>query len=82
VRKIVNNKIVLISTRQVNVNDFQCTTELGKPVIYLYPPEATEIQVQLQINGEFIVTYPEIDPTTSSRTIIAQPDGTLKNKVD
>lgn len=46
----------------------------GKPVIYLYAEEETEITVQLAINGELTVTYPQYQ---DGWHVIAQPDGTL-----
>lgn len=46
----------------------------GKPVIYLYPEETTEVTVQVELNGVFTATYPEYD---DGWTITAEPDGTL-----
>jgi hypothetical protein len=52
-----------------------------KPVIYLYPTEPTEINVHLDYQGIFTVTYPQISHQ-NDRTVLAQPDGTLTNKSD
>ena len=45
-----------------------------KPVIYLYPEEETDVLVKLDINGEFVCTYPEYKDGWCVR---ARPDGTL-----
>ncbi|MBQ3331362.1 MAG: dockerin type I repeat-containing protein [Ruminococcus sp.] len=45
-----------------------------KPVIYLYPEEETEVNVQLDLNGEFLYTYPAYE---DGWTVTAAPDGTL-----
>lgn len=45
-----------------------------KPVIYLYPEEETEITVELCLDGELTVTYPDYG---TGWHVIAQPDGTL-----
>ena len=45
-----------------------------KPVIYLYPEEKTDVSVNLDYNGELIVTYPQYN---GSWTVTAMPDGTL-----
>lgn len=47
-----------------------------KPVIYLYPSEATEVSVELDFDG-LTVTYPEYDGGWS---VTAYPDGTLVDK--
>ena len=47
---------------------------LGKPVIYLYPEEATEVSVELDVAGEMICTYPAYK---DGWQVIAHPDGTL-----
>lgn len=31
-----------------------------KPIIYLYPETSTEVDVQLQVNGEFVYVYPQM----------------------
>lgn len=66
-----------------------CTTLFGcddsfiprakKPVIYLYPQQETNIQVNLDLNGKFTCTYP---PYNNGWNVIAKPDGTLTNLSD
>ena len=48
-----------------------------KPVIYLYPEEETEVSVKLDIDGEFLYTYPEYN---EGWTVTASPDGTLTDE--
>ncbi len=48
-----------------------------KPVIYLYPEKETDISVKLDLNGEFICTYPEYK---NGWEITAAPDGTLTDR--
>ncbi len=63
----------------------QSTTESSerpateKPVIYLYPPKATDITVKLDYNGKLITTYPEYN---GQWQVTAYPDGTIINKAD
>ena len=45
-----------------------------KPVIYLYPETPEEVTVELILNGQLLVTYPEY---TDPWCVLAQPDGTL-----
>lgn len=45
-----------------------------KPVIYLYPEQETEVEVQLDYGGTLVCTYPEYN---DGWKVIAQPDGTL-----
>ena len=47
---------------------------LGKPVIYLYPEEVTEVSVKLDVAGEMICTYPAYK---DGWQVTAHPDGTL-----
>ncbi len=51
----------------------------AKPVIYLYPTEKTDVTVQLDYNGELLVTYPTYD---HGWNVTAYPDGTLINQAD
>lgn len=51
-----------------------CLTYAYKPVIYLYPEEETDITVELELNGEFICTYPQYN---NKWEVNAKPDGTL-----
>ena len=50
---------------------------LGKPVIYLYPEETTEVEVRLDVEGELTCTYPAY---TDGWKVTAHPDGTLIDK--
>ena len=47
---------------------------LGKPVIYLYPEEETEVSVKLNIDGDLTCTYPAYN---GGWKVTAAPDGTL-----
>lgn len=47
---------------------------MGKPVIYLYPEQETEVTVEVDIGKEFISVYPAYD---NGWKMIASPDGTL-----
>ncbi|MBR5283553.1 MAG: hypothetical protein IKU27_00650, partial [Clostridia bacterium] len=47
---------------------------LGKPVIYLYPEEVTDVSVRLDVAGEMICTYPAY---RDGWQVTAHPDGTL-----
>lgn len=46
----------------------------AKPVIYLYPEETTEVEVQLETDGEFVATWPAYE---DGWRVTARPDGTL-----
>ena len=46
----------------------------AKPVIYLYPETAAEVEVTLDYNGVLTCTYPRYE---DSWKVTAQPDGTL-----
>ncbi len=50
-----------------------------KPVIYLYPKEATEVTVKLDYNGVLEYTYPTY---SDGWKVTALPDGTLTNHAD
>ena len=45
-----------------------------KPVIYLYPEETIEVEVQLDCSGELTCTYPQYK---DGWKVTAEPDGTL-----
>lgn len=49
-----------------------------KPVIYLYPEQAQEVYVQLELDGKLTCAYPEYDNGWKVR---AYPDGTLRDQV-
>jgi hypothetical protein len=48
------------------------------PIIYLYPEEDTEVNVQLDLDGEFTVLYPKYPE--GGWTVTATPDGTLTDE--
>ena len=50
------------------------TCVLGKPVIYLYPEQETDVSVRLDLDGELTASYPTYD---GGWTVTARPDGTL-----
>lgn len=54
--------------------DYQLMAECGKPVIYLYPPETTNVDVTLQPQGGFTYTEPTYN---TGWHVIAHPDGQL-----
>jgi len=60
-----------------------CILEEGpggaKPIIYLYPEEEMEVEVSLDLIGEFTCVYPEYN---DSWKVTAQPDGTLTDALD
>ncbi len=47
-----------------------------KPVIYLYPETATEVDVKLDYAGKLTCTYPKYE---NGWSVVAEPDGTLKD---
>ncbi len=49
-----------------------------KPVIYLYPPTPTELRVQVEIDGDFIATYP--DKPADGWRVRAEPSGALVDR--
>lgn len=53
--------------------------ECGKPVIYLYPEETTDLTVQLEPEGGFTVTEPAYN---GGWNVTAYPDGRLYNHGD
>lgn len=59
--------------------DLLPAAECGKPVIYLYPEEKTQINVTLEPQGGFSVTEPDYGEGWS---VIAYPNGQLKNLAD
>lgn len=48
-----------------------------KPVIYLYPEETTDVSVRLDLDGDFLYTYPAYE---NGWQVNASPDGTLTDK--
>ena len=61
--------------RTVGESDFQLEEgKAYKPVIYLYPPQETEVSVRLALDGALICTYPAY---RDGWRVTARPDGTL-----
>lgn len=58
---------------------FEFTASYNKPVIYLYPEEETEVNVELDFHGDLTCTYPAYN---DGWKVIASPDGTLTNLSD
>lgn len=54
----------------------------GKPVIYLYPQEKQNIQVQLEYQGKLIADYPDYNEEIKGWDVIAYPDGKIINSAD
>ncbi len=57
----------------------QVMAECGKPVIYLYPKETTDVSVQVYPNGGFTFTEPDYG---RGWNVTAQPNGQLTNHAD
>lgn len=78
--KIVISILLLMILLVVFVAPVLCTVvdeltgTIDKPVIYLYPEEETDVSVQLDFNGELLVTYPTY---VNGWEVTAYPDGTL-----
>lgn len=60
-------------------NDYRPAVECGKPVIYLYPTETMDVNVQVDV-AEFTKTEPEYGK--AGWTVRATPTGTLYNYAD
>lgn len=54
--------------------------ELSKPIIYLYPKEKIEVEIELIYDGKITTTYPKYP--TSGWKVTASPDGTLIDQND
>lgn len=54
--------------------NFAPNTATGKPVIYIYPTEKTDVTVKLDFNGRLGYTYPKYDGLWK---VTAYPDGKL-----
>jgi hypothetical protein len=50
-----------------------------KPVLYLYPTQKTDVNVQVKLNGNFTCTYPDYG---SGWNVTAYPDGKIINHAD
>ncbi len=51
--------------------------EADKPVIYVYAQKPTNLNIQVDLKGEFQFTYPKYD-TKNGWNIMAHPDGTIE----
>jgi hypothetical protein len=58
----------------------QSPAECGKPVIYLYPPQTTDVNVRVMPNGGFTVTIPEYP--VGGWNVKAEPNGALTSYDD
>jgi len=74
--RVSNRAVSDFVSMKIGSLDFD-TSVVYKPVIYLYPENDTEIYVGLDLNGEFVCTYPLYD---NGWNVIASPDGTLKDR--
>jgi hypothetical protein len=54
----------------------------GKPVIYLYPEEEQNVEVQLDFKGELIAEYPKYDESIGGWSVTAFSNGRLINHKD
>lgn len=81
-KQVIDGKLKHISTQP---NEEDCIGGCGgygyKPVIYLYPEQTTDVHVHLPLRGDWLVTYPQIS-VDDTRSVTAQPDGTLTNHTD
>lgn len=48
----------------------------AKPVIYLYPQQETEVEVNLELEGDLTASYPDYG---EGWHVVASPDGTLRD---
>ena len=67
--------VIFFATRD-NCKDDGLDT-YAKPIIYLYPEDATDVDVTLDYNGELICTYPAYGDGWS---VTAYPDGRLVDR--
>lgn len=81
VKNIINSKLQHISSKKTTDLCVICPAYGYKPVIYLYPQKFLDIDVFLDLDWKFIVTYPQIS-NTNTRSVKAYPDGRLINNDD
>lgn len=55
---------------------------IGKPVIYLYPTQKQNVQVDLDFKGKIIADYPKYNENLRGWSVTAHPDGRLINHDD
>lgn len=58
---------------------FAPLAECGKPVIYLYPEQQTEVSVKVRLQNGMTVSDPEYN---DGWNVVARPDGSMVNKAD
>jgi len=58
---------------------FRPFDEMDKPVVYLYPESETDVTVSIEHPDWLTCTYPETED--GSWSVVAEPDGTLTDKV-
>ena len=51
----------------------------AKPVLYLYPTQKADVNVQVKLNGNFTCTYPDYG---KGWNVTAYPDGKIRNHAD
>ncbi|TND08379.1 MAG: hypothetical protein FD123_2175 [Bacteroidetes bacterium] len=61
-------------TAQVNFRSSAEEVICDKPVIYVYPPQSTEINITLDVKGKLDFTYPKYE---NGWKFTADPDGTI-----
>ena len=74
-RVLVDSKNDLIIQLSENPNNPKII--VAKPVIYLYPTEKKEIDLQLNFNGKLLTTFPKYDKNWE---VIAEPNGQIFDK--
>ena len=69
------NKRMEVDVLKVEESNWQPDPNVAyKPVIYLYPPQKTEVMVNLNLDGNLICTYPKYN---NGWNVTADSDGTL-----
>ncbi len=71
------NQWVYCMPLSVEPSTLRPNTATGKPVIYIYPTEKTDVTVKLDFNGRLGYTYPKYDGLWE---VTAYPDGKLVDK--
>ena len=74
-RVLIDSKKELTIQLSENPNDGKIM--VAKPVIYLYPTEKTEIDLQLNFKGKLLTTFPKYDKNWE---VVAEPNGQIFDK--
>jgi hypothetical protein len=79
VKKGQTGSIISISTEEIEnsvIEDIEGleASKAGKPIIYLYPPEKTEVEVKVNLDGKLTHTYPKYN---DSWQVTAFPTGKI-----